>query len=273
MTNDMKKIFVLLFISAMICLIAESCRDNSNKESETLTKDISTAPGVPTFFGDSTLTVISANKPNGYSVKFFQTKDLTLLNLSRGDSINQYIALHEIPMSVWMESFPDLTYGDKPMTISTYFREINIPIEENLGMGLFFMDVNFDGDEELVIEHPGYNRTYYACFDIVHGVANVTSGILNPMNEPPFNNIVSGGEGYTEFDYDKKTIHINEQMGCCSHVETWCEMIRDYEFDTPKVQIVHREDVDYTADGYVVKTIYKRIDGELKEVSSTHEKL
>lgn len=273
MTNDIKKILSTLFISVIICLVAESCRNKDNKECETPTNDISTTPGAPTFFGDSTLTIISSNKPNEYSVKFFQTKDLTLINLSRGDSINQYVALHEIPLSVYFDCFPDLTYGDKPAAIGTYVREVNIPIENDLGIGLFFMDVNFDGEHELVIEHPGYNRTYYACFDIVKGSANITPGVLQPMNDAPFNNIVSGGvDIYTEFDYDKKTIHIFEQMGCCSHVEIWCEMVSDYDFDVPKIQVVRREDVDYTANGYVVTTNYKRVDGELKNVSSTRKK-
>lgn len=40
------------------------------------------------FFGDSTLTVISSNRPNGYLCKLFKSKDLVLLNLQRGDSIN-----------------------------------------------------------------------------------------------------------------------------------------------------------------------------------------
>ncbi len=267
----------------MICLVAESCRDKDNKEDkdnkdnkecETLTNDISTTPGAPTFFGDSTLTIISSNKPNGYSVKFFQTKDLTLINLSRGDSINQYVALHEIPMSVYIGSFPDLTFGNEPLAIGTYVREVNIPIEEDLGIGLFFMDVNFDGEHELVIEHPGYNRTYFACFDIANDIANVTPSILQPMNDKPFNNIVSGSDDiYTEFDYEKKTIHIFEQMGCCSHVETWCEMVKDWDYDKPKLQVVKQEEVDYTADGYVITTVSKRVDGELKQISSKREKL
>lgn len=258
----------------MICLIAESCRDNSNKDDETLTDDISATPGAPTFFGDSTLTIISSNKPNGYSVKFFQTKDLTLVNLSRGDSINQYIALHKIPMSMYMASISDLTYGDKPRTIGTYIREINIPIEEYLlGVGLFFMDVNFDGEEELVIEHIGYNRTYYACFDIVHGIATTAPGFLQPMNNEPYNNIVDGYDNYTVFDSDNKTIHIFEQMGCCSHVETWCEMVKDWDYEKPKIQIVKRKEVDYTADDYMITTISKRVDGELQQNSMTCEKL
>lgn len=196
------------------------------------------------------------------------------MNLSRGDSINQYIALHEIPMSMCMESISDLTSGDKPSTIGTYIREINIPIEEYLlGVGLFFMDVNFDGEEDLVIEHPGYNRTYYACFDIVHGIATIAPGFLQPMNNEPYNNIVSGYDNYTEFDSDNKTIHIFKQMGCCSHVETWCEMVKDWDYEKPKLQIVKREEVDYTVDGYMITTISKRVDGELQQISRTREKL
>lgn len=84
-------LLITLFISAMFFLLAGSCRDSAKKQSETLTETISTEPEAPSFFGDSVLTIISSNKPNGYSVKFFQTKDLTLINLSRGDSINQLL--------------------------------------------------------------------------------------------------------------------------------------------------------------------------------------
>lgn len=262
------------FVLALIASGFVSCAQKEVERHHIGEGSIDKNPVATEFFGDTTLTIISANRPNGYLVKIFQTKDLTLFNFSRGDSINQYIALHEIPLSVSMGELSDLTYGDSPDSIGTYIREINIPVERELGYGLFFMDVNFDGEEELVIEHPGYNRTYYACFYIVNGAANITPGVLQPMNDAPFNNIVSGGDDiYTEFDYDKKTIHIFEQMGCCSHVETWCEMVSDYEFDVPKIQVVRREDVDYTADGYVVTTNYRRVDGELKNVSSTREKM
>ena len=262
------------FVLALIASGFVSCAQKEVARHHIGEGSIDKNPVATEFFGDTTLTIISANRPNGYLVKIFQTKDLTLFNFSRGDSINQYIALHEIPLSVSMGELSDLTYGDSPDSIGTYIRKINIPVERELGYGLFFMDVNFDGEEELVIEHPGYNRTYYACFDIVNGAANITPGVLQPMNDAPFNNIVSGGDDiYTEFDYDKKTIHIFEQMGCCSHVETWCEMVSDYEFDVPKIQVVRREDVDYTADGYVVTTNYRRVDGELKNVSSTREKM
>ncbi|MBD5387244.1 hypothetical protein HDR70_05105 [bacterium] len=273
--HGLQSLYVLgvAFVLALIASGFVSCTQKEVEQHQIGEGSIYKNPVATESFGDSTLTIISANRPNGYLVKIFQTKDLTLFNFSRGDSINQYIALHEIPMSVSMGELSDLTYGDSPDSIGTYIREINIPVETELGYGLFFMDVNFDGEEELVVEHPGYNRRYYACFDIANGSANITPGVLEPMNDAPFNNIVSGGDDiYTEFDYSKKTIHIFEQMGCCSRVETWCEMVSDYEFDVPKIQVVRREDVDYTADGYVVTTNYIRVDGELKNVSSTRKK-
>lgn len=272
----MKKILFSLFICAMICLVAESCHDNSNQNNAnkhwvTITEDISGEPDAPTFFGNSTITIISSNRPNGYLVKIFQTKDITLLNLTRGDSINQYIAIHEIPLSVSMHSFPDLRIGE---CTGTYYREINIPVEkETLGYGLFFMDVNFDGEEELIIEHNGYNRCYYACFDVVHGKPDVSPGILQPMNEEPYGNIVSGSdEIYTKFDYNKKTIHISEQIGCCSHIETWCEMVKDWVYEKPKLRVVKRVETEYRADGYTETTISKRVDGKLQQISTTLKK-
>lgn len=266
----LQSLYVLGMILTLVLSLV-SCSHSGNNTTDEAVDRKAMAPG---FFGDSTITIISSNRPNGYLVKIFQAKDLILLNLSRG-SINRYIAIHEIPFSLAMGIFDDLVYDGIPDSIGAYIREMDIPVVKDSPVsGLSFMDVNFDGEEELVISHPGYNRTYYACFDLVNGDVNVTPGILQPMSEPPYNNIVSGfGMTKTEFDHDKKTIHIFEQTGCCSYVETWCEMVSDHEFDTPRIQVVREEKVYYTADGHENKTIYKRIDGELKEVSSTCKKM
>lgn len=221
------------------------------------------------FFGDSVVTILSSNQPNGYSISILRNKELCLWHFQRGDSISRYLAINCVPDDM-ATSIQD--------SIGTFTRSFDIPTRDKLPKDLnfhqvFFMDVNFDGETDLVVPYVGYNRTHYVCFDIVHGDDNVTFGILQPMNEPPFNNIVSGAEDiYTEFDYDKKTIHISEQLGCCSHVESWSEMIQDYEFDTPKVRIVRKEKVEYI-NGYEYRTNYKRIDGDLKEISTTREKI
>lgn len=257
-------LFQYIFASLIIILGTISCRKNQpvNLVQET------------SFFGDSTLTIISSNKSNGYQVKIFQSKDLILLNLTRGDSINQYVPLDMIPESLVYDSdirdliWDGVSVGD---SIGTYVRDINIPVEkEKLGRGLFFMDVNFDGEEELLVECLGYNRIYFACFDIVNGISNVTPGILHAIDDEPYNNIVSTnypteivGEIDTYFDYDNKTIHIFEQMGCCAHVETWCELVADYEWEKPSIKVVRREEIDYTADGRQLTKIYRRVDGKL----------
>lgn len=265
----MKYLFSLIF-TVLILLCGISCQKERSENQVDLTQ-----PQECTFFGDSTLTIISSNKSNGYGVKIFMSKDIILLNLSRGDTINQYIPLGEIPLSLVIDSdIKDLIVnGSFPEdSIGTFVREINIPIEkESLGVGIFFMDVNFDGEEELVVEHPGYNRKYYACFDIVNGIANVTPGILHPMNDEPYNNLVSAISEHnpcsTDFDYQNKTIRIFEQMGCCAHVETWCELVREYEWEKPSVKVVRREIVDHTGDdkGNLIEEIkvYVRENDEL----------
>lgn len=221
------------------------------------------------FFGDSVVTILSSNQPHGYSISIIKNNELCLWHFQRGDSISRYLALNCFPHDL------DFSVQD---SIGTFIRNFDIPTCDTLSDDLyfhkvFFMDVNFDGEVDLVFPYQGFNRIYYACFNLAHGDDNVTQGILQPMNEPPYNNIVSGGEDiYTEFDYDKKTIHIFEQMGCCSNVESWCEMTSEYEYDTPKVRIIRQEKVDYI-NGYEIRTNYKRIDGDLKEISSTREKI
>lgn len=258
---------VIVGIILATCAFSCQCNHTRNISDNTFVQENS-------FFGDSTLTIVSSNKTNGYKVKIFQSRDLILLNLTRGDSINQYVPLYMIPQSLVYDSDIDdliwdgVSVGD---SIGTYVREINIPVEkEALGRGIFFMDVNFDGEEELLVEHPGYNRIYFACFDIVNGIPNVTPGILHAMDDEPYNNIVSTnypsdavGEIDTYFDYVDKSIHIFEQMGCCSHVETWCKLIAEDEWEKPSVKIIRREEVDYAADGRILTKVYERENGEL----------
>lgn len=262
------KLFQYL-LTCIVLLGAVSCDKNQHINSA----DANCMPET-SFFGDSTLTIISSNTSNGYQVKIFKSKDLILLNLTRGDSINQYIPLNMIPQSlVNVSDLSDIIgeEADVDKSIGTYVREISIPVEkECLGRGIFFMDVNFDGEEELLVEHPGYNRIYFACFDIVYGNSNVTPGILQPLAQEPYNNIVSTdyptdyvGNIDTSFDYAKKTIHITEQIGCCRHVDTWCEFVADDEWDRPSVKVTRKEEVEHTSDGRQLTKVYIREDGKL----------
>lgn len=258
----------LLFSFLCVCLF--SCDSKDEKERKTHIQSVFNKPEYSQFWGDSTLTVISSNRPNGYLVKIFQSKDISLINFSRGDSINVYIPIDDIPIDIYMqESLYDIIGGD---SIGTYIREIDIPVEESLGAGWFFMDGNFDGKEEFVIEHPGYNRRYFAFFDLEKGDSQTMPGLLMPNNNPPFNNIVSSEDSYTNFDRKKKIIYIYEQLGCCAHTEIWAEMTKDYDSEEPHLEVVRKIDVELSRNPNVeVTTIFKRIDGELKEVEKRKE--
>lgn len=272
------KYIYFIFLSIAFVLCNTSCQKSpySNFSDNSFIQETS-------FFGDSTLTIISSNRTKGYQVKIFKSKDLTLLNLTRGDSINQYVPLHWLPQSLTadsdIEDLVDGFYADD--SVGTYVREINIPIEkEKLGRGLFFMDVNFDGEEELLVEHPGYNRIYFACFDIVNGIANITPGILHAMDDEPYNNIVSTnyspemvGIIDTSFDYTKKTIHIIEQLLGPNYVETWYKLIAEDEWEKPSVKIIRREEVDYPVNGRKRIKVYERENGELILKESIEEDL
>lgn len=219
------------------------------------------------FFGDSTLRIVSSNTPNGYNIEFLKSPQLILMKLSRGDTIRQYVAIEAIPESVGINQ----ELESKSINCRDYLTEMNIPVMNELGEGMFFMDVNFDGEQELVIEYPGYNRKYYACYDLINGDRNICPGLLQAMSEPPFNNIVGGENGETEFDYINKKMHQYETIGCCSSIETWCEMVSDYEGDVPKLRIIEQSHINFSLDGINITDTYRRINGELLKVATHRE--
>lgn len=250
--------YSILFSFLALCLF--SCANNETDRKAL--NSIYDKPDYPYFWGDSTLTIISSNRPNDYLVKIFKSKDLSLLNLSRGDSINVYIPITKIPGKIFSEGY----ITDSP---GTYIRKFDIPIVEAEDLDTcwdwFFMDGDFDGKEEFVIEHPGYNRRYFAFFNLEKGDTSTMPGLLMPNNNPPFNNIVSGEDSYTKFDRKKKTIHIFEQLGCCEYTETWAEMTKDYDGENLHLEVVRKENVKFGQNSKIT-TIYYRIDGELKEI-------
>lgn len=272
----------VLPLVAMLAVIitCASCRnivDNPNvtdAESEISSRDISGKPGAPKFFGDTTLTIVSANRPNGYLAKLYLTKDLTLLNLSRGDSINQYIDLRELPLSLCYTPISELLDSDgKPAVRGTYKYEIDIPVVDSIDKAvksIVFMDVDFDGEEELVMSSEGYNRHYFKCYDLTgenHG------RLLQPMDEP-FNKFVFSDydDTYTVFDSKTKTIHIRERIGASCCYDTWCAFTKDSECDQPELSVVRKERVETSADGVVTTTVWERVEGELKQVSETRKR-
>ncbi len=167
------------------------------------------------FFGDSAAVLIAKTLQNGYKVSIIHNKQLALIHFERGDSISQYCAIHKLPF--------DLVQYEED-SIGIFQVDLNFPILKLDTLGgskhapdMFFMDVNFDGEEEFIVAHEGYNRTYYACFDLVNGNRyGSCPGLLESNNVPPYNNIVSGIDvqpSYPEFDRQKQEIYISETIG------------------------------------------------------------
>lgn len=216
------------------------------------------------FFGDSVLTIVSTNRPNGYNISLMLTDDLCLWRLKRGDSINRYLAVLNPPsqFASWK--------GDSIGRIHTTF---DIPILRNDSLGdepdCFFMDIDFDGEVEFVVKSLGYNRFYYACYDLVDGNRHEPCvGFLLPM-DAPYNNLVSGYGNETRFDFENKTIYVYERSGLTSR-ETWSKPIdgkirtyqmKDYNFYGPDGGD-HEEHIE----------TYKLIDDTLRLVSHEIEK-
>lgn len=222
------------------------------------------------FFGDSTVVLI-ANKPqNGYHISIIHNKHVNLVHFERGDSISQYCAIHELPIECRI-------YED---SIGVFNVGISIPvvIVDTIGGSKYipdmcFMDVNFDGEEEFIVAHQGYNRTYYACFDLVKGNRNGSCpGLLESTNESPYNNIVSGIDSqpsYTVFNRKKKEIYIYETMGCCSYYETWAKYFEGDNYGNEStIKVVKQEEHEWWADGKEHIATYKLINDSLKLVET-----
>ena len=221
------------------------------------------------FFGDSVAVFIGNELQNGYRVSIIHNSQLALIHFERGDSISQYCAIHKLPS--YLEKYEEDSIG-------VYYVNLEIPVleldtidgSENIP-DMFYMDMNFDGEEEFVVAHEGYNRTYYACFDLVNGnYMSSCPGLLESIREEPYNNIVSGiieQPSYTAFDRKNKEIYIYETVGCCAIYETWAKLIEGNDYgNEAKVRIVKRKVYEWGADGKEHIATYKLVDETLKLV-------
>lgn len=255
---------ILLCAGVFVCMTA--CVHNQKAP---MKNDISICEA--SFFGDSTAVFMANTLQNGYKISIIHNKQLDLIHFERGDSISQYCAIHKLPF--------DLRYYEED-SIGVFQTELNIPVLRLDTLGgtkyapdMFFMDVNFDGEEDFIVAHEGYNRTYYACFDLVNGNRyGSCPGLLESNNEPPYNNIVSGiyeQPSYTVFDRKKNEIYIKETMGCCSYYETWAKYFEGDNYgNEAKVKITKEVHHDWWADGTEHVEIYKLINDSLKLVEN-----
>lgn len=216
------------------------------------------------FWGDSSAVFVAKELQNGYRISILNNRELFIFHFERGDSISRYFSVHELPFECRL--YED-SIGVFPVDIK--FPVCKLDTLDGKCPPMFFMDVNFDGEEEFVVAHQGYNREYYACFDLVKGNRNGSCpGLLESINEPPYNNLVGDGYGpnYTAFDYMNKEIFIHESFGCCSYQETWAKYHNGDEFGYGSgVKVEKSVLYEFYGGNKVIKT-YKMVDDTLKMV-------
>jgi hypothetical protein len=252
---------VIIIWGVLILFLFAMCKSDKAESVALLKSDLS-------FFGDSTAVFCAKELQNGYKVTILHAKQIDLIHFERSDTISRYCAIHKLPSS--LQAYEDDSIGVFNVDLEFPVIQLDTIDGSQDVPDMFFMDVNFDGEEDFVVAHEGYNRTYYACFDLVKGnYKGSCPGLLESNNEPPYNNIVSGiyeQPSYTVFDRRKKEIYINETMGCCSYYETWAKYYDgdDYGND-PRIRVVRQEEHEWS-DRKEHILIYKLINDSLKLV-------
>jgi len=221
------------------------------------------------FFGDSTAVLIVRTLQNGYRISIIHNRQIGLVHFERGDSISQYCAIRRLPFG--LRNYEEDSIGVFEVDLSFPNVRTDTLGDSKIIPEMFFMDVNFDGEEEFVVAHEGYNRTYYACFDLVNGNwSGSCPGLLESINDPPYNNIVSGipeQPSYTVFDRKRKEIFVYESMGCCSYYKTWAKYFKGDEYgNEPTVKVTKMESHEWWADGKENIKTYKLLNDSLKLV-------
>ncbi|MBQ9525733.1 MAG: hypothetical protein IJR69_11555 [Bacteroidaceae bacterium] len=205
------------------------------------------------FWGDSATAFIAKNPQNGYRVSIIKNKDLTLAHFERGDSISVYCTLDWLPSCL-------SEYENKTGVFDV---DIDIPVVKVDTLGgsktpksdMFFMDINFDGQEEFIQGYESNGWVGYKCYDIVNGRANV----LYPIEAEPYCSISYGiypmQAGYTVFDYHKREIFIHHGSGCCAFRNIWAKYFEgDSLGNPPSVKVVREEYHQYSSDIETIET-------------------
>ena len=254
----------------MICLLITGCVNNTHIKGTVVSYEESKS--VTSFFGDSATTFLSSNTPNGYHISIISNGAIILYHFERGDSIDRYCAIHRLPIDA------EYYYTDSigVFSIEMDFPVLNVDrIEDAESMPkMFFMDVNFDNEEEFVVAHEGYNRMYYACFDLVKGNPQSSCpGMLESIQEKPYNNIVAGGS-YTPcrtiFDRKRKELYIYETMGSGSYMETWAKYFEE-DSQVSGIKVIKEKEYTRAADGTEIVETYLLQNDTLKLVSVTRK--
>ena len=265
-----KKAIIILFVFAVLLTIVLGFENRKNKIALS-------------FWGHNTTVLISDKLHNRYKISIFKNSQLCFFHFTRGDSISRYCVLNRLPDALKQYENESGVFNvniDFPvLQIDTLYDSAAIP-------DMFFMDVNFDGEEEFVVkQHYGYNKAHYACFDLING--NEQSGcpaLLEPMHDP-FNHIVSSIDRsirscHTIFDRKKKEMYIYETDEKGGHIETWAKRFDGYDEKdfaikvTKRVEFaIERRKTDKIFDTVEHTIIYELHNDTLKMVSDKRIKL
>ncbi len=285
----MRKNVLILFVTilSVACNLTKQVNDSAsyielsnNENSNTLKDTINLTPTASrlseadsiaaSFFGGSTYVFISKDRPNGYEISILKSGNLCIWHFKKGEDIDHYIATHNMPrfleseLYCYLEEYNYPVNKDINVVYYTNFSEY-IPIKDDIAevIEFAFVDVNFDGKEEFVVEYDTFFlwNHYYACFDLETGYNKEYPGFLSPMRGEVYGNLANGSRSRTTIDHAKEEIHIISKIGNSDIVETIAKKI-DYE-----VKIVER--IDYVNYSYEKsKTTYKLLNDTLKKVAS-----
>lgn len=265
--NKLKNIFtyyrVRTFIFTIVLFVISSflgCQHGTNNLPE----------GSNAFWGDSATVFIAKNPQNGYRISIIKNKDLTLAHFERGDTISVYCSLDWLPSCL----------SEYENIIGVFDVDIDIPVVmvDTLGgsktpkSDVFFMDVNFDGQEEFIQGYEANGWVCYNCYDFI----NDRTGVLNPIEVEPYCSISYGidsyQDGYTVFDYQKKEIFIHHGSGCCAYSNKWIKYFeRDSLGNPPSLKVVREEYHQIDSEGETIETS-ELIDNVMQVTSNTELK-
>ena len=149
-------------------------------------------------------------------------------------------------------SFFNLSHKTYSLCKDNFYTDLNDPND----VPFKFLDINFDGINEFLVVHQGYNGRYYEVY-----MKNDSHRFV-VCNYSPYDKLVSGSEASTYIDKFKKTIEITEHLGCCkSNFEL-------YKLQSNKrLLCVSKQQIEMLGPDSIQYTIWKYIKGKLVQTA------
>lgn len=241
-----------------------------------LVKVTDLSDNVRSFWGDSTV-VLQISKPqNGYLISIIHNKDLIIALFERGDTISGYCALEWLPDR--LKNYEDAEPGVYAVDLDIPVIKIDTLDDKHIpNSDIFFMNVNFDGEEEFVQAISSNGWVNYTCYDLVNGIReSLSPGVVPAMKQPPYDSFSTGIEpmqnGYVVFNHEKKEIFVRHGSGCCAFTDTWTKYFEgDSLGNSPCLKVVEQEYHSFSNGTETIET-YVLLNDTLKLVGITKQK-